>query len=114
MGLDMYAFKTKIHPTKDIDFIVPTEHTTRFFCWRKHYAISGWMDKLYEKKGGIQEFNRVHLKLTSEDLDNLTIHVKEISVKFKEHYDLTEDMDFIQQARQALDEGYTVYYRPCW
>lgn len=31
MGLDMYAFKTKIIPEAEIDFLVPKEKTIEFF-----------------------------------------------------------------------------------
>lgn len=114
MGLDMYAFKTKIKPEKEIDFLIPKERAIEFFYWRKHYALSGWFDELYEKKGGVQEFNRVHLQLNSEDIDNLEKYVKEISVELKDRYDMQEDIDFIAKSRTALSEGYTVYYRPSW
>jgi len=88
MGLDMYAKRMKFTPTKEVDFndelygkskdsgeidysnqIVKTEEVA---YWRKHPDLQGWMQKLYEEKGGEDKsFNGDPVVLTLADLDRL-------------------------------------------
>ena len=39
--------------------------------WRKANHIHGWMEELYKRKGGTEEFNCVNVQLTVEDLTEL-------------------------------------------
>jgi hypothetical protein len=50
MGLDMYAFKTKEAIEIEVDFQV--KEVEEIHYWRKHANLHGWMENLYETKGG--------------------------------------------------------------
>jgi hypothetical protein len=138
MGLDMNAYKTKAKFTKDTDFndeifgktgdgeidfeglIVDTEEIA---YWRKHPDLHGWMEQLYRKKGGTEKsFNGDPVLLTEEDIDSLKIAVltrtlpstsgfffgaSEQEINFA-------DLEFIEKAKQAIKEGYTIYYDSSW
>ena len=76
MGLDQFAYKTKIKFTKEVDFESEIKddrsELVEIHCWRKHANLQGWMESLYREKGGSsEEFNCVPLQLTKEDLDML-------------------------------------------
>lgn len=125
MGLDMYANKTKFIPDSEVDFsIPPDQEVIDFFYWRKHPNLHGWMANLYQEKGGTEDFNCVNLLLNHEDLDSLerdlnSSHLPSTSGFFfgQSHGDLDEinnDLYFVNQARQAISEGYTVYYSSWW
>ena len=53
MGLDQYLYKRP--KSKEIGY------------WRKHNRLQGWMQNLYENKGGDGTFNCVDLDLTMDD-----------------------------------------------
>ena len=138
MGLDMNAYKTKAKFTKDTDFndeifgktgngeidfeglIVEIEEIA---YWRKHPDLHGWMEQLYRKKGGTEKsFNGDTVLLTEEDIDSLKIAVltrtlpstsgfffgaSEQEINFA-------DLEFIEKAKEAIKEGYTIYYDSSW
>ena len=52
MGLDMYACVTDEAPAKPVDFPEP-ENSMKLHYWRKHPNLHGWMQQLYEAKGGV-------------------------------------------------------------
>lgn len=138
MGLDMYAYKIKAKLTKEVDFNDeiheknedgspdydnPLADSVEIFYWRKHPDLHGWMEGLYRRKGGKEtSFNGDPLVLTLQDLDDLKVAVltcelpntvgfffgesrKEISPR---------DLEFIEKAKEATKEGYTVYYDSSW
>ena len=134
----MNAYKTKAKFTKDTDFndeifgktgdgeidfeglIVDIEEIA---YWRKHPDLHGWMEQLYRKKGGTEKsFNGDTVLLTEEDIDSLKIAVltrtlpstsgfffgaSEQEINFA-------DLEFIEKAKQAIKEGYTIYYDSSW
>lgn len=121
MGLDQYAFKTleKITP---VDFEYPEDHV-QIKSWRKHPDLHGFMEDLYYSKGGKnREFNCNTVELTVKDLINLKtlIQVKGLAKTegffFGESQDeeFEYDMEFIDSAIQALDEGFHIYYDSWW
>ena len=120
MGLDMYAYMTTETPATPVDFKVKDAH--RFFYWRKHPNLHGWMEELYREKGGDQGFNCVPVQLTAEDLDRLEAAITggalpDTSGFFFGQSDGTEtneDLAFVAAAREALALGYTVYYDSWW
>lgn len=121
MGLDMYAFKTKTPLQTQVDFEV--EDTELFHYWRKHPDLHGWMETLYREKGGHAEsFNVVNLQLTAADLDRLervlTSKTLPCTVGFffgaSDGSELEDDLGFLVKARQALNEGFSVYYTSWW
>jgi hypothetical protein len=139
MGLDQYASARKGEPTKlEEPYTVTLEDGTTEehieysnewadsydLCdWRKHPNLQGFMENLYTEKGGEDEFNCVELELTLEDIDSLEISVKgeelpETGGFFfgdcsDDHYK-DEDLQFCSDARQALEDGYTVIYSSWW
>jgi hypothetical protein len=137
MGLDMYANRMRYMPSKEVDFkdeiydrdengyLVDKEsiETSELFYWRKHPNLHGWMENLYYEKGGTSDsFNCVPLVLTSSDLDRLEKDLKENLLPQTEGFFFGEsdpdrihkDLEFIQEARKAIEEGDTVYYDSWW
>ena len=138
MGLDMNAYKTKAKFTKDTDFsdeiygkgangdidfeglIVDIEEIA---YWRKHPDLHGWMEQLYRKKGGTEKsFNGDTVLLTEEDIDNLKIAVLTRSLPSTSGFFFGDskqeinfaDLEFIEKAKGAIKEGYTLYYDSSW
>jgi hypothetical protein len=118
MGLDQFAYTVdKSGEKKDIAY------------WRKHPNLQGWMAQLWESKGcpnkhkDFDDFNTVPLELTANDLDSLehditNSHLPDTVGFFfgkssDDHYK-EQDLEFIRQARQALDNGQTVVYDSWW
>ena len=134
----MNAYKTKAKFTKDTDFndeifgktgdgeidfeglIVDIEEIA---YWRKHPDLHGWMEQLYRKKGGTEKsFNGDTVLLTEEDIDNLKISVLTRSLPSTSGFFFGDskqeinfaDLEFIEKAKQAIKEGYTIYYDSSW
>lgn len=125
MGLDMYANKTKHQPDTEVDFKVPEEvETHEVWYWRKHPNLHGWMEKLYNDKGGQEEFNCVNVQLKAEDLDALERDLNASRLPSTSGFffgqssgdleEIKEDLEFIAEAREAIAEGYTVFYSSWW
>lgn len=124
MGLDQYAYKTTGKVNGKVDFDEP-ENTEKFFQWRKHSDLQGWMEKLYRAKGGKDEyFNCTPVVLTLDDLDSLENDIRQHKLptttgfffgqSYGNDYELADDLDFIDKARRAVKDGYTVYYSSWW
>lgn len=122
MGLDMYATKTKSALPTPVDFDQP-ERQEELFYWRKHPNLHGWMERLYRDKGGKAEsFNLVPVQLTAEDIDKLEADVTGDHLPATTGFffgtsspeDKADDLKFIQQAREAINDGYNVYYNSWW
>ena len=141
MGLDMYVYKTKFKPTKEVDFteelypskdgqgypdfdspVAPIEDIA---YWRKHPDLHGWMARLYHKKGGeSNSFNGDPVVLTLKDLAELKEVVMESQLpnttgfffgqSKSDIYERVKDLEFIEDAKAAILEGYTVYYDSSW
>ena len=112
MGLDQYAR------------VVDNDGTeTEIAYWRKHPNLQGWMEDLYIKKGGTQEFNCESVSLEEEDIDALERAVNYDKLPTTEgfffgdeadqHYK-KQDLQFIQDARKALENGLRVEYSSWW
>ena len=134
----MNAYKTKAKFTKDTDFndeifgktgdgeidfeglIVDIEEIA---YWRKHPDLHGWMEQLYRKKGGTEKsFNGDTVLLTEEDIDSLKIAVLTRTLPStsgfffgasKQEINFA-DLEFIEKAKGAIKEGYTIYYDSSW
>jgi hypothetical protein len=129
MGLDMYVWRVK---AEDIinDFEVAKDEEgfgklEEMFYWRKHHDLHGWMEKLYRNKGGDKEsFNCVKVRLYPHDLDALQFDLlnnmlPETTGFFfgdnpPDDESLSNDLKFIQAARDAIAEGDAVYYDSWW
>ena len=138
MGLDMNAYRMKFTPTKEVDFSEeifgrddigeldyenPIVVAKEIAYWRKHPNLHGWMEQLYRKKGGNDpSFNGDTVLLTEEDIDNLKIAVLTRSLPSTSGFFFGEskqeinfaDLEFIEKAKQAIKEGYTIYYDSSW
>jgi hypothetical protein len=127
----------KFTPTKEVDFndeiygkdkdgeidygnsIVKTEEVA---YWRKHPDLHGWMQKLYEGKGGEDEsFNGDPVVLTLADLDRLEDDIlggnlpKTTGFFFGESGGMSlKDLEFVLDARKAIREGDTLFYDANW
>lgn len=121
----MYSYSVKKGIiTKDVDFNLPegTEENEVHY-WRKHPNLHGWMENLYYEKGGnAPDFNCVNVKLTLEDLNQLEEDIKngdlpETSGFFFGESDGTEtedDLNFVNDAKQRIENGEDVYYSSWW
>ena len=114
MGLDAYGkVKSPEGEVKEIAY------------WRKHNALHGWMEKLYRKKGGTEEFNCVPLELVEADLEMLELVVASAKLpetggfffgsdsRFCGHYK-EQTLQFIEEAREYLVKGWAVAYASWW
>jgi len=131
MGLDMYAYKVaKEHALGDFEIARNEEGVgiiadNDLHYWRKHHNLHGWMEKLYRSKGGTKEsFNCVPVRLTREDFDLLYEDVVNNRLPQTAGFffgnnppdldSIAEDIMFIKKARDAIDEGFEVYYDSWW
>lgn len=120
MGLDMYAYKTK-EPVADYGFKTP-EDAVEIQYWRKHPNLHGWMEALYHRKGGTEEFNITPVRLDEADIDALENAVQQNQLPHTTGFffgqslpeDKADDLLFISAARQAMKEGYAVLYVAFW
>ena len=124
MGLDMYANAVNtadIAENVSIDFeIADTVAQTQFMYWRKHHDLHGFMEELYNQKGGEKEFNCVNLRLREADLDELEKALKEKALPSTAGFffgnnppdedSLKEDLKFVKNCRSAILEGNAVIY----
>ncbi len=121
MGLDMFAYTT----TADIpavDFEQPGD-AAELFYWRKHPNLHVWMEALYRAKGGSdQDFDLNPVRLEGRDLDALEAIVKVNKLPFTTGFffgqsrpeDKQDDLEFIQKARAALNDGLKLFYTSWW
>lgn len=119
MGLDMYAYKVQ----EDFKFDGGIEEEELMY-WRKHHDLHGWMEKLYINRGGTEMFNGIPVYLTLQDLDNLEADIIAGSLPQTTGFFFgnnppdeesnKQDLEFINKARQAIKDGYTVYYNSSW
>lgn len=125
MGLDMFAFKTKVKPAQEVDFEVDSEESEEIKYWRKHPNLHGWMENLYRHKNGKEEwFNCVNVQLNEEELHRLAACIIDENLPETEGFffgqsynneeEKAEDLEFVKEALKAVEEGYTVYYTSWW
>ena len=119
MGLDQYAKVVKREYNNET--LTETITKTEICYWRKHNALHGWMENLYESKGGDGEFNCVNLNLTSEDLKELEEDVVDKDLPETKGFFFGEDtrecdhqklqtLKFLSKAKKALNEGNEIEY----
>ena len=124
MGLDQYAYKSKVSS----DEFTPDNHE-RIFYWRKNPDLHGWMEKLWEQQNEDlvvnnpdNQFNTVYLELTADDLTDLEYQnegetLPETTGFFfgkSDKSDKESNKEFIEIARQAINDEYRVYYFSWW
>jgi hypothetical protein len=123
MGLDQYGLARKGEPKTDEEGFTFYEDEMELAYWRKHPNLQGWMEELYQEKGGHEEFNCVDLELTLGDLDALEESLDEQALpetagfffgsNADDHY-AEQDREFIREARAAIKQGYRVIYNSWW
>ena len=125
MGLDMYAFSTKAKPKTEVDFETKNFKPEEVFYWRKHPNLHGWMQSIYDTKGGTSDsFNGDCVVLDTFDLDALEADIREGNLPDTSGFFFGEssngdeenenDLLFVTKAREAISEGKTVYYTSWW
>jgi hypothetical protein len=123
MGLDMYAFATKAKLKNEVDFTETNLKPEEIHYWRKHPNLHGWMQELYESKGGKSDsFNGDCVVLTETDLNELESDIKDGSLPDTSGFffgqtdgdEVDDDLKFIENAREAISEDKTVYYTSWW
>lgn len=122
MGLDQSAYSLDKNGNK-----------TELAYWRKHPNLQGWMENLWHSKGcpnkptenlsPMGDFNCIPVELTREDINNLENDILNdrlpSTVGFffgddSDNYHKKQDLEFVQKAREALDDGLTVMYDSWW
>jgi hypothetical protein len=141
MGLDMYAYVGRpgqrdefydqeglVYDSKTGDWVVPAGGITKpqeLAYWRKHPNLHGWMQKLWEAKGGSGDFNCDELELTSEDIDMLEKDIKNGDLSklgttgffFGNPSDdvyKDQDLQFCVNAKAECFLGRKVFYNSSW
>ena len=133
----MHAYRMKFTPTKEVDFSNeifgkddrgeinyenPIVVAKEIAYWRKHPDLHGWMENLYREKGGREKsFNGDLVVLTLADLDRLEEDIlrknlpKTSGFFFGESGEISlKDLEFVLEARKAIQEGDTVFYDSSW
>jgi len=122
MGLDQFAYAVDNNGEQE-----------QLACWRKHPNLQGWMENLWESKGCPgkpdepsafgSDFNCIPVELNHDDLDSLERAITNTELPdtvgffFGSNSDdiyREQDLEFIQKAREALDNGLTVMYDSWW
>ena len=119
MGLDQYAYTKQGKEKQEIAY------------WRKHNALHGWMENLWEERGCPRQhkndssFNCVPLQLSAKHLDRLEKDILANNLpetqgfffgtdsRDDDHYK-QKTLKFIATARQAIKEGKKVFYDSWW
>ena len=118
MGLDQYAYVV------DSDYVVDNftfngDVSNETWYWRKSRHLQGWMQNLYNRKGGPDaSFNCSYVRLTKEDLEQLKIDASSlpaVSGFFWGNSELDEDeianyCKFADEAIGYINDGYAIYY----
>lgn len=120
MGLDQYAY---IASKADTDYEDPSRQDIAY--WRKHPNLHGWMQNLWEARGGSGDFNGDEVELTWEDIDMLERDIKSGEVSglgttgfffgnpSDNHY-REQDLQFCIDAKAECFLGRKVFYNSSW
>ena len=135
MGLDQYATARKGKSTLGEDGYKQWEDSKELAYWRKHPNLQGFMEELWIEKGRPNankssgenpfgsEFNCVDLELGHYDLIKLEEAIKDSELPETSGFFFGDDSDeyykedtleFVEQAKAAIDDGYTVVYSSWW
>lgn len=133
MGLDMYGYtmcadfvgarQTDVNLTTEAEKEQAAQRDIAY--WRKFNHLHGWMEALYEHKGGEEScFNCCNVRLDEADLDRLAQALDEGSLKYTPGFffgddeidpqDIIDTRQFIALAREAIQNGEAVFYDSWW
>lgn len=130
MGLDMFAFSV---PANESIRVASTDPDYEFernpnaqetMYWRKNNALHGWMERLYEGKGGTDMFNCEYLHLTADDLRQLIADIEGDKLKPTQGFffgaqsyseeEKAEDIGWAKEALRLIEDGLDIYYFSWW
>lgn len=138
MGLDQYAYiankagqreefyENSVYDEDKKEFVNPNvTEPQEIAYWRKHPNLQGWMQKLWEAKGGVGDFNGDEVELTWEDVDMLEHDIKNGYMKNlgtrgfffgdpSDEYYKEKDLQFCIDAKTELFLGRKVFYNSSW
>jgi hypothetical protein len=124
MGLDMYARRISKENAINAFSVVHSDHNEEIHYWRKHHNLHGWMQTLYQSKGGTEEFNSKYVQLTLSDLLSLENDIKSNNLPITTGFFFgnnppdeesnKDDLEFVDKARKIISEGDCVYYFSWW
>lgn len=134
MGLDMYAYTAPREMVGDAEVDVndmlfadgsaKEGVNTDFKYWRKFNNLHGWMQRLYQSKGGESDsFNCNTVVLNEQDLERLESDASSLeptggfffgSENAMSQDDIDEVLSFVTDARAAIAEGMVVIYDSWW
>jgi len=124
MGLDMYARRISKENAINAFSVVHSDDTEEIHYWRKHHNLHGWMQTLYQSKGGTKEFNSEYVQLTLSDLLSLENDIKSNNLPITTGFFFgnnppdeesnKDDLEFVDKARKIISEGDCVYYFSWW
>lgn len=117
--------KEQLHRKQDLVEQAVSEFVDRdFFYWRKFNALHGWMQDLYNQRGGEGDFNMNPLRLYEEDLDRLLNDVKADKLTprsgffFGSQEIYPEDIEsvekFVKMAKTEIGCGRAIFYNSWW
>lgn len=117
MGLDawLYTFNPKFVDKEPFNY-----SGDEVVYWRKHHDLHRWMERLYYKRGGKEEFNLVPLFLSKDDLDRLEQDIINNRLQYTtSFFSSTEeaknyDLKAVKSAKACLALGNLVYYNSWW
>lgn len=125
MGLDMYAYFVEMKDAiSDTDCNLAYWQVENFY-WRKNYHLHNWMEKLWETKTGntnCENFNCEKIRLYENDIDELEKAIKTWEIDDSEPFSFSKytsnmkkhDLHFCREAKEAIEDGYAVYYDSWW
>lgn len=97
-----------------------------FWYWRKFNHLHGWMKRLYQAKGGVnEEFNCSSVRLTLEDLDQLKKDIQDNKLVPEKGFffggsqlhpvDIERTLEFIEKSSEVLKtDTHAVFYTSWW
>ena len=124
MGLDQYAYKSKV----SIEEFTP-DNIEEIFYWRKNPDLHGWMEQLWEKQNEDLvvnnpdvQFNTTYVELTADDIAKLEHQNESETLPETTGFffgkstsaDKEKNKKFIEIAKQAINDEYRVYYFSWW
>lgn len=140
MGLDQYAFAVERHPN-NTDFFFEQindngdEACSQIAQWRKHPDLHGWMENLFHRKADAQNyegkpgsfgearvFNCQPIRLNFVDLMELKQAIINAKLPHTTGFffgeslpeDRESDLEFIEEALEAIIQDKDVYYDSWW